>query len=77
MVKVQTKKGLKIKKEFCKECGLCVHFCPDGALQSGDGFNSRGYHPVEWNGECSFCGRCYIVCPDYAIEIKEDEALEG
>jgi 2-oxoglutarate ferredoxin oxidoreductase subunit delta len=77
MVKTQAEKKLRIKEEFCKGCGFCINFCPDDALQFKNSFNSRGYHPVKWKGECSFCGRCYIVCPDYAIEIEDEETLEG
>jgi 2-oxoglutarate ferredoxin oxidoreductase subunit delta len=67
------KKTVDVKEEFCKECGICIKFCPDNALEVQEKFNSRSYHPVKWKGECSFCGRCYIVCPDYAIEIKDEE----
>lgn len=77
MFKTRNKKKVRIKQEYCKECGLCIHFCTDEALRFDDDFNSRGYHPVKWKGDCSFCGKCYIVCPDYAVEITEDETLEG
>ena len=67
------KKRVIIKEELCKECGLCILFCPDKALFFHRDFNAKGYHPVKWKGECSFCGRCYIMCPDLAIEVTEDE----
>lgn len=65
-------KKLILKEEYCKECGLCIKFCPDKALKYSADFNSKGFHPVNWNGSCSFCGMCYIVCPDFVIEIEED-----
>ena len=64
---------LIIKKEFCKECGFCIHVCPDNALRFSTTFNSKGYHPVKWKGECKFCGQCYIICPDYVIEVSDNE----
>jgi 2-oxoglutarate ferredoxin oxidoreductase subunit delta len=72
MEAVKTIEKLKIKQDFCKECGLCVNICPNKALKFSNKFNVYGYHPVKLEGECNACGLCFLVCPDNAIEIKED-----
>lgn len=69
---VKVSKKINIKEEFCKECGFCILYCPDNALEFHSDYNSKGFHPVKWKGDCSFCGRCYIVCPDFAIEIHNE-----
>ena len=74
--KQKVKKRVKIREEFCKECGICMFYCPDGALKFQNEFNARGFHPAKWSGNCSFCGRCYIVCPHLAIEIEESDCDE-
>ena len=66
------KRVLRIEKEFCKECGLCINICPDKALDFSDKFNAKGYHPIHWKGNCRLCGLCYQVCPDCVIEIVEE-----
>ena len=71
MTKTKNKK-ISINRDMCKECGLCVFFCPDKALEFEHEFNPKGYHPVKWKGACSFCGRCCIVCPDSVMEIIEE-----
>ena len=63
---------VKIKKEKCKGCGLCVIYCPAKKLQLSEDINSRGSHFAVFsdNGsKCNACSRCYIICPDVAIEV--------
>ncbi len=63
---------VKIKKEKCKGCGLCVIYCPGKNLKLSEEINSRGLHFAVFsdNGsKCNACSRCYIICPDTAIEV--------
>ena len=48
---------------WCKKCGICVEFCPTGALENGpDGI------PFLANPDkCTLCGLCWLRCPDIAI----------
>ena len=70
-------KKLLLRPERCKECSLCINFCPDSALEYSESFNDLGHRPVRWKGECRLCGICYTVCPDYVFEITDDkETLE-
>jgi len=70
MAKVKKGSQLKIRKDSCKGCGLCISFCPEKALRLSKDYNLKGSHYVEWIGDCKFCGMCYVVCPDYVIEIE-------
>ncbi len=42
-------KQLKINKEACKGCGLCIGVCPDKALEFDKSYNSKGVHPIKLN----------------------------
>ena len=78
MTPEQTKtKTITINEEFCKQCGLCIKFCPDNALAFQKKFNSKGFHPIAWKGDCRFCGMCFIMCPDLVIQIKEKDTDEN
>lgn len=62
---------IKIDKELCKGCELCVHFCPKKAIEMGDTLNAKGhrYSCVVENGGCTGCAMCAKICPDVAIEV--------
>ena len=65
-----------VNQEFCKGCGICVHFCPAKAIRLSAEFNRKGVNvpvPAE-TGECSGCRTCELYCPDFAIAIRGDEA---
>jgi len=65
---------IKIDKEKCKGCGLCVHFCPRKVLTiSKKRSNEKGYFfaRVINSKKCLACANCAIVCPDCCIEIKK------
>ncbi|MCM8772530.1 MAG: 4Fe-4S binding protein [Candidatus Omnitrophica bacterium] len=66
---------IKIDKERCKSCKLCLEVCPNGIFKVSDKFNKIGYHYVEVvNGKnCTGCKRCVIICPDVAIEIYKEK----
>jgi 2-oxoglutarate ferredoxin oxidoreductase subunit delta len=60
---------IKIDRERCKACGLCVIYCPQKALVFSDKINKRGIKPVEFkkDAKCTGCGICALVCPDCAL----------
>lgn len=53
-------------KEKCKQCLLCVPYCPDSSIPVCDG--KRGEFDYD---HCKGCGICVKACPFGAIEMKE------
>lgn len=53
--------------ERCKECGICVHFCPQGALQ----MTEAGVPEIVDSEACNACRQCELMCPDFAVELRE------
>jgi len=63
-----------IKKELCKECLLCVHFCPKDHIIQSKEYNAQGYRPVDTDDEkeCNGCAICATMCPEVAIEVYRE-----
>jgi 2-oxoglutarate ferredoxin oxidoreductase subunit delta len=58
---------IDIYRAWCKQCGLCVAFCPRQCLV----LNEEGA-PIVVNPErCTGCGWCELHCPDFAISVRE------
>jgi aryl-alcohol dehydrogenase-like predicted oxidoreductase/NAD-dependent dihydropyrimidine dehydrogenase PreA subunit len=55
-------KRLSIQR-FCKGCGTCVEYCPNGALSLRDG------KAVVDHSLCILCGYCSPHCPQFAIRL--------
>jgi len=57
--------------ERCKECRLCVNYCPTEVLVFSEDINSRGYrYPIVASGKdesCVHCQFCNMICPELAI----------
>jgi 2-oxoglutarate ferredoxin oxidoreductase subunit delta len=59
-----------IDAEWCKGCGICIHFCPKHVLE----FNKQGKAMAARPEDCIACLLCELRCPDLAIQIiKEDD----
>ena len=54
-----------INTEWCKGCGICVHFCPKDVL----GLDEREKVFVKDATACICCKMCELRCPDLAIEV--------
>ena len=54
-------------QEKCKQCLLCVPYCPDSAIPVKDG--KRGEFDLM---HCKGCGICITACPFDAIVWKEE-----
>jgi 2-oxoglutarate ferredoxin oxidoreductase subunit delta len=64
--------NIKVKKEKCKGCCLCVAECPRGAMRMSKEPNDNGnFYPVIDVDRCVGCALCCQMCPDVAIEIEE------
>jgi 2-oxoglutarate ferredoxin oxidoreductase subunit delta len=63
--------------ERCKECKICIEFCPRQVLQVSSEKNAKGYHYPEVapgkENACVHCDFCTLICPEFAIFTKEIE----
>lgn len=60
-----------VDKERCKECGICMYYCPKKVILMTEELNSRGYRHIQVAEEgCIGCGICYTVCPDGVFSIE-------
>jgi 2-oxoglutarate ferredoxin oxidoreductase subunit delta len=58
---------------WCKGCGLCIEFCPQGVLVLGLDNRPKPIYPEN----CTACRWCELHCPDFAIFVTEYEDEEA
>lgn len=66
---VKKRYSLIVYSERCKDCGICIAFCPKNNLRPGENGAPEFIDPEA----CSGCKLCEYLCPDFAIQIKENE----
>jgi uncharacterized Fe-S center protein len=57
----------RINAKQCRNCSLCMTFCPEGAIVQAEG------HVVIEPAKCVGCGECLVVCKHGAVKMKWDE----
>ena len=65
---------VRIDRNRCKGCELCISVCPRQVLELSEEINARGYHftRVANPYSCIGCSNCSDMCPDTAIELREE-----
>ena len=58
-----------IFRDWCKACGICIAFCPNGVIGKDDDGGPLIIQP----DACSGCRFCELHCPDFAITIVEHD----
>lgn len=66
---VKAKFRLCIHRDLCKQCGICIHFCPRGVLEP----DAEGYPEARYPEKCNGCLLCFLRCPDFALEVIDYE----
>ena len=51
--------------DWCKQCNICVSFCPKHALA----MDADGYPQLAAPEQCNSCGLCEVLCPDFAVAV--------
>jgi len=61
---------IKINKDRCKGCYLCVANCPNSLIKISPELGIKGVKTVYFSGgKCTGCAMCALVCPECIIEV--------
>jgi 2-oxoglutarate ferredoxin oxidoreductase subunit delta len=63
---------ISIYDAWCKQCGLCVDFCPKKVLSD----RTLESPEVSAPDQCIGCQLCVMHCPDFAISVTQKEETE-
>jgi 2-oxoglutarate ferredoxin oxidoreductase subunit delta len=65
----QKLKAIQINRDWCKGCGICIHFCPKKVLEMDNTDKAVVVRPED----CICCRMCELRCPDLAILVETEE----
>lgn len=57
----------RVSAKACRNCGMCLVFCPAGAIVQAEG------HVVIDDVKCIGCGECLVACKTGAVQFRWDE----
>ncbi len=61
---------IRVRRGWCKNCEVCIEFCPTDAL-----FMENGRLEVKADA-CILCGKCEQRCPDFAILVERKPSAD-
>ncbi|PHR24039.1 MAG: 4Fe-4S ferredoxin [Desulfotalea sp.] len=64
---------LRLNRDWCKGCGICVSFCPKNVLELDSKDKVVAVRPED----CICCMLCELRCPDLAIEVLTDQESDN
>ena len=60
-----------INKNICAGCGICVDYCPTGAISQ----KKNGIAIID-DDKCIRCGKCHNICPKEAVRHDSEKIPE-
>jgi len=66
---------VEIDSARCTGCGLCVLYCPTGALVASSG-EDDSYQLLFKHSLCVACGYCVDVCPEKCLSLERTLELD-
>ena len=63
---------IRINREWCKGCGICVNFCTENVLELDGEEKAIAPRPED----CICCRLCEYRCPDLAVEVITETEVE-
>jgi NAD-dependent dihydropyrimidine dehydrogenase PreA subunit len=57
------------EENWCKDCGICAEFCPEGALKRAPG----GPPEMADSKACTGFSQCMVRCPELGLKIREKQ----
>lgn len=54
---------LSINRKLCKQCGICIFFCPTKVYTQ----ELDGSPVIAFPEKCIKCKMCFYRCPDFAV----------
>ena len=69
--------SIKVDKDHCKGCELCIKECPMGILSLSKEITIRGYFYARMHdpSRCIGCRICAVICPDVAITVNTNGTM--
>jgi len=69
VLKKRKTSDVSIQRKWCKNCGICIEFCPRKVYTAG-----KLDEPIVSAPElCIACRLCELRCPEFAITVTEME----